>query len=269
VGTATYGWAKPLEALVSEMRHGVVDKGFRGEFITKVLLCMAVEDAQRRNWGNSTSRHEWKYSQPITVAQFLNSLLRTRGKGNEAVSVSIVEPKFSTGRKRERPTDDEPSLRTKKIAKMTFDDSTSDDKDEIRIDDSDGIPTPDDSFIDYIDRESELFQVFGREKQKQQRSSSLTGLLHGLVFFNHFIKTETTLRPSLLLKAWNREAAIMTKPGAVGVDFVIPVVMSANGGPFGPFIGPWSESRKPRQIQLLHISSSRQRIVLMHAIRIQ
>jgi hypothetical protein len=83
MGTATYGWAKPLDALVSEMRHGVVNKGFRWEFITKVLLCMAVEDAQRKNWENSTSQKGWNYSQPITVAEFLNSLLCTPGKEND------------------------------------------------------------------------------------------------------------------------------------------------------------------------------------------
>jgi hypothetical protein len=44
-GTANHGWTKPLEALVPEMRHGIVDRGYRGEFITKVLLCMAVEVA--------------------------------------------------------------------------------------------------------------------------------------------------------------------------------------------------------------------------------
>ena len=71
-GTANYGWAKPLETLVSEMRHGIVDKGYRGEFITKVLLCMAVEDAQRQAWNTSGSQKGWQFTQPITVKQFLN-----------------------------------------------------------------------------------------------------------------------------------------------------------------------------------------------------
>ena len=41
--TAEYGWAKPLEVLVTELRHGVVCQGFHGKFIPKVLACMAMK----------------------------------------------------------------------------------------------------------------------------------------------------------------------------------------------------------------------------------
>lgn len=96
--------------------------------------------------------------------------------------------------------------------------------------------------MDHISKESERFEICG--PKMRTLSNSLKDLLHGLVFFNHFIRTETTLRPSLLLKAWNRGAAIMTKPGTVGIDFIIPVVIPGNGGSFGPFIGPWSEEQE-------------------------
>ena len=69
--------------------------------------------------------------------------------------------------------------------------------------------------------------------------------LHGHVFFNHFIRTETILRPSILMRAWNRGVAIMTRMGILGVDFVIPVMMNGKtGGKFGPFIGPWSDEQE-------------------------
>ena len=172
-GTATYGWTKPLEALVSEMRHGIVDKGYRGEFITKVLLCMAVEDVQRRVWENSTSHKGWKYSQPITVGQFLNSLLRSPAKKEQAIPASAKESTYPTSGKRELSSDDEgPDIRTtKKFEKMSFDDSTTDEEEEVHIDRSDGVPTPADGFVEYIDSEADLHGLFGPKTQKEARSN--------------------------------------------------------------------------------------------------
>src|SRR5271156_5270249 len=37
----------PLEFLKYKIEHGIVDAGFRGEFVTKVLLYMAMEDVQQ------------------------------------------------------------------------------------------------------------------------------------------------------------------------------------------------------------------------------
>src|SRR5271170_5914604 len=92
--TAKYGWALPLDRLLYKIRHGVVEGGFRGEFVTKALLCIACEDAQRAlkdAWENEPDERElpepdpgdstenpdsWKYSTPVTVRQFLNSLFQ-------------------------------------------------------------------------------------------------------------------------------------------------------------------------------------------------
>ena len=247
-GTANHGWAKPLEALVSEMRHGIVDRGFRGEFITKVLLCMAVEDAQREVSKTSGSQKGWQFTQPITVQQFLNSLLRNPFPQEREISASAADIIFSASGKRILPTDDEAQItrKTKKLAKMSFDDSTSDDEEEVVIDNSDGQPATDNSFVDqFIKPEAEQFKIFGRKTPTPARENALKGLLHGQVFFNHFIRTETILRPSLLLKAWNRGAGIMTRNGATGVDFVIPVVMRGKlRGDLGPFIGSWSDKQE-------------------------
>jgi hypothetical protein len=106
--TAKLGWVQPLDCLINKIEHGVVDGGFRpGEFVTKALLCIACEDAQRasRNksdtsdstevsntpdsiemsdtpdpieipdTGNSTEiSNSWIHSTPVTAQQFLNSL---------------------------------------------------------------------------------------------------------------------------------------------------------------------------------------------------
>jgi hypothetical protein len=247
-GTAKHGWAKPLEALVSEMRHGIVDRGFRGEFITKVLLCMAVEDAQREAWKASGPQKGWQFTQPITVQQFLNSLFRNPLAQEHEIAVSTTDPIFSASGKRTLSTNDEPDTKrkTKKLAKMFFDDSTSDDE-ELAVNSSDGVPIPDDSFVDkFLEPDAKQLKVFGPETPPSVTSNTLKGLLHGQVFFNHFIRTETVLRPSLLMKAWNRGAGVMTRTGATGVDFVIPVVMSGKfkDDEFGPFIGAWSDEQE-------------------------
>ena len=143
-GTANYGWAKPLETFVSEMRHGIVDKGYRGEFITKMLLSIAFEDAQREAWKPTTSHSGWQFTQFITVQQFLNSLFRNPLAMEHIISASTDEP-------------------TLKI--MTFDDSTSDDE-EVRADNSDDIATPDDSFVKYINIETELGKISAQRYKK-------------------------------------------------------------------------------------------------------
>ena len=75
--TAEYGWAKSLEALVSGIRHGVVYKGFREEFIPKVLACIAIEDALRPSAHSpATLKNSWPYTRPVSVSRFLNNLLR-------------------------------------------------------------------------------------------------------------------------------------------------------------------------------------------------
>ena len=144
------------------------------------------------------------------------------------------------------PADYEPHDRamTTKRAKLSFDDSTSDDEEETLVDSSDSISTPDDSFVgQYIEHEVEVLKIFGTEKQ--DRSKALEDLMDGMVFFNHFVRTETTIRPSLLMKAWNRSAALMMKPRAAGVDFAIPVIINRNvKDEFGPLFGPWTDQQE-------------------------
>jgi hypothetical protein len=45
--TAVHGWTRPCQAMVSLFRHGMVEKGFRGEYVTKAICCIAFEDACR------------------------------------------------------------------------------------------------------------------------------------------------------------------------------------------------------------------------------
>jgi hypothetical protein len=74
----------------------------------------------------------------------------------------------------------------------------------------------------------------------------LLPIQHGSVIFNHFICTKTKLRPSLLIKAWNRGAAIMIKPCTKGIDFMIPVMLASPNKNLGlrPLFGEWTEAQE-------------------------
>jgi hypothetical protein len=73
-------------------------------------------------------------------------------------------------------------------------------------------------------------------------------LITGKVFFNYFIAVTTKLRPSTLLKAWNRGAAIISESQTEGIDFVIPVVVKNAAkkvmASFGRLFGEWTKEQE-------------------------
>ena len=241
--TGIFGWTRPLETLLSEMRSGVVVKGYRGEFVTKVLLAMAMEDAQKRK----KKKGGWPFSQAVPVREFLNSLLRNPyANEDQPPDTSCAMPR--TIRKRKLPDGGSDQLRkTKKVQSVNWDDLTSDGDEEISEPDrkTDSIP---DGFEEYLASEMLLKGIFGRDSNEKARKSHLHTILEeGYVFFNHFIWAETTIRPSTLVKAWNRCAAIMTKVGAVGIDSIIPVIIPnrlIKGSELGPMFGAWSDKQE-------------------------
>ena len=194
--TAEHGWDVPLESLLYKILHGVVDRGFRGEFVTKVLLCIAVEDAQRQLRKRIEERSEdensetlsggtdWHYSKVVPVSDFLNALLR---------------PPFERILKRKRRSDEEP-------------------RDHVA----------DEAFVQNFllsALEPPSTQDEDTEHLTPEMRNRCTQLLSGYVFFNHFIRADATLEPSLLVKAWNRNGAIMCQECTTGADYIIPVVM--------------------------------------------
>jgi hypothetical protein len=197
--TANHGWALPLDRLLYKIQHGVVDGGFRGEFVTKALLCIACEDAQRElrdaeaNEPDSSSIQNsdfWTYSTPVTVRQFLNSLFQLPRKAL----------------KRKHDSDDGQKVRT-----------------ELANEIEDRAPRPNDSFTENFLRAA-LESPYRDNQHMLEQKDEIRDFLDGNVFFNHWIRTKEVLRPSVLVKAWNRNAALMCKDGATGIDFVIPVM---------------------------------------------
>ena len=66
------GWAGPLSALVHYVRGGVVEAGFKGELLTKIVCLMAMDNVL----GQAVfPEDQWQFSRPVTVSEFLNHLI--------------------------------------------------------------------------------------------------------------------------------------------------------------------------------------------------
>jgi hypothetical protein len=185
----TYGWARPLHALQHYVKGGVVDAGFRGELLTKIMCLMAMDTALR----NAPSPGRWQFSRPIKVATFLDHLIISPSEGTQ----------FSDYL-RELLPDNGPKATPKPTRKRG-----SEYPDAIKVDPA----------------ELDLF-------------------LNGEVNFNHFIRLETKISYQILVHAYNRNAAIMTKSCALGVDSIIPVLLPGDDESIGsgPLHRPWNSS---------------------------
>src|ERR1700737_2156994 len=71
--TNKYGWANPLSALIHYVHGGIVEAGYRGELLTKIVCLMAMDKALSRK--DSLPKNQWRFTQPIPVSVFLNHLI--------------------------------------------------------------------------------------------------------------------------------------------------------------------------------------------------
>jgi hypothetical protein len=229
--TGECGWHIPLESLLYKLQRGVVDAAFRGEFVTKALLCVACEDAQRDKRARevrlraelpsttaSPNAESWPYSIPVTVREFLNSLFRV--PQGPAIKRKHLNDE-------QQPPPEEANM--------------------------DSVPKADSSFV-------EIFLDPALKKSEHTRHltnpKSIDRLMRSHVFFNHWIRTEAVLRPSVLVKAWNRNAAIMCENGATGINFVIPVMMDwshaeKEASKLGSCTKPWDEDQQKAASRLI------------------
>jgi hypothetical protein len=95
--TDKYGWAKPLRALHHFIQTSIVDGGFRGELLTKIICLMAVDKANGLNDYNSFT--QWKFSRPLHVFEFLNQLIpldNIEAKDSAATTFSEYVTEHST-----------------------------------------------------------------------------------------------------------------------------------------------------------------------------
>jgi hypothetical protein len=270
--TAEHGWDAPLETLLFKVLHGVVDAGFRGELVTKALLCIAMEDAQQPPTKTAvTELEKGKDSAATSIvtesekgdanseslsrepsgrgtmassvgsnSEAMSREISGRGSMASSAGYNIVDEGSSECRNSDLPSGErdigEVWHYSKVVTVSRFLDALlqqpSDKVLKRKHPGDDGphvnIGPPDGAFV-----QKYLVPALKPRSTPDENTTHLTpemqkryeDFLHGYVFFNHFIRAEETLRPSLLVKAWNRNGAIMCEVGASGVDFVIPVIM--------------------------------------------
>jgi hypothetical protein len=174
--TAKYGWGKPLGALLHFIQTGIVDAGFRGELLTKIICLMAVDRANELN--NYNPFTQWKYSRPLHVFEFLNQLIPLDGIEAKAPNSAAT------------------------------------------------------TFSEYVTEHSAL------------NFEDLNRFMFGHVFFTHFIQVECTVSMAMLVRAWNRGAAIMCQAYNPQFDHIIPVMLEgADCRKFGHLYDSWNEEQ--------------------------
>ena len=72
--TAVIGWAPALQALYHYLQNGIVNMGYRGELLSKVLCLMAM-DRIRKPFSLTSNPTYWRHTQPVKVRDFLDGWL--------------------------------------------------------------------------------------------------------------------------------------------------------------------------------------------------
>ena len=287
--TGTYGWHVPLEKLNYMLSHGIVDKGYRGELIARILCLIASEDSVRPAPNEdvihqASNKGNWPYTSQTTVSKFLNHFfceptVESISSKSDAPMTSMIEsipsksdtpmPSTSTApiirmQKRTANSPLLPKRSPKRRRSKNFDDWPSDEEDKFHpIKSNDGIPPQ--PTRDHWTAPIIMSGIFGtnfgsqiitrsiRKKinhpnQTMTRMKEISKFLEGRVFFNHFITLHTIMRPSILLKAFNCGAAIMTKSNTHGVDFIIPVILPSADekilSRLGNLFGEWTDEQE-------------------------
>ena len=269
--TAEYGWDAPLEALLYKILHGVVDAGFRGEFVTKALLCIAMEDAQRPTNKTITERDATVgESMIVTEMEVMAEDTESAQDSMDLDSPSIDEEESNESENLGSPlaqTDIDGAWHYSKVVSVSkflnalFREPFEGPKRKLPSRSLRDPPSVDPAPADGGFVEKFLVPLL---KPRDKNTAHLTPemrkqngrFLRGHVFFNHFIRADTTLRPSMLIKAWNRNAAIMFKDGVAGADFIIPTVMPGSAAleaakKLGKCTSPWTTEQEKEASKII------------------
>jgi len=83
--TSSIGWGYPLKALYGHLQNGIVDAGYRGELLSKILCLMAMDDTPKpfpAAAAKGDAIPYFEHTQPVKVKDFLNKWLAApSGKG--------------------------------------------------------------------------------------------------------------------------------------------------------------------------------------------
>ena len=223
----TTGWDRPLMALCNYIDSSVVDAGFRGELLTKVICLLTMDELldtlQPRK---SLKSSPMKDSRSQQEHQSRASGAPPRPSSSQQLSPSeTLSP--SSERPYSQPRESEP-LNYWRYTKP------------VRLS----------QFLDHLlvappRHRSFSAALISKYKELNVDKDKLDRFLNGWVFFNHFIKTEVRISIELIGRAWNRGGALMCNPCTDSNDFVIPVMLAQPDDEtnFGPMFDDWTDAQ--------------------------
>ena len=83
--TKKMGWGQVLKALFTSVQTGVVDAGFRGELLSKIMCLIAIDQSQQPRENN-----KWDFTRPVKVSLFLNNFIQPPGEPGTYSSVTAA-----------------------------------------------------------------------------------------------------------------------------------------------------------------------------------
>jgi hypothetical protein len=84
----SYGWSQSLRVLEHYIQAGVVDAGFRGELLTKIVCLMAMDEVHIMTKSIFAAEFFFRFSRPVPVSDFLNHLISLDGIANKPENCS-------------------------------------------------------------------------------------------------------------------------------------------------------------------------------------
>src|SRR5208282_4591023 len=80
------GWGYVLRTLYRNIQTGIVEGGFRGELLSKILCLMAVDKSQP-----DRTRETWQFTRPVKVSDFLDNFIQPPDVGKFSSITTVIE----------------------------------------------------------------------------------------------------------------------------------------------------------------------------------
>src|SRR5271154_4416127 len=92
--TAAIGWLPAVQALYQQLQNGIVNAGYRGELLSKVL-CLIAMDRIKKPFSNDPTY--WTHTQPVKTRAFLDSWLKPPA-GYKTFTDALLDAKTSVNK---------------------------------------------------------------------------------------------------------------------------------------------------------------------------
>jgi hypothetical protein len=97
--TSQIGWGPALKALHNHLENGIINAGYRGELLSKVLCLIAMDRIPKPFTKHNTSGY-WAHTQPVKVRDFLDGWLASPNDGEyDTFSDALLHANHRTDKK--------------------------------------------------------------------------------------------------------------------------------------------------------------------------